>query len=105
MSNEYREMSEDELEEIRNSVEQALKSKKNSRRKEVMAQIRDLAASVDLVVDFSDSKRSSTRKGMKVPPKYRNPDNYDQVWAGRGVQPAWVRECLESGRTLEDIAI
>lgn len=41
----------------------------------------------------------------KVAPKYRNPSEPSQTWTGRGRRPRWVVEALESGKTLEDIAI
>jgi DNA-binding protein H-NS len=44
-------------------------------------------------------------KGRSVAPKYRNPADPAQTWAGRGVQPRWFREALASGRTAEDLLI
>ncbi len=29
--------------------------------------------------------------------KYRNPDNPDQAWSGRGQKPAWYRAKIEAG--------
>ena len=37
--------------------------------------------------------------------KYRNPDNAEQTWSGRGRRPAWINEALANGRTLPDLAI
>jgi DNA-binding protein H-NS len=36
-------------------------------------------------------------KGVKLPAKYRNPQNPTQTWTGRGVDPAWVATLRESG--------
>jgi DNA-binding protein H-NS len=41
----------------------------------------------------------------KVPPKYRNPKNPAETWAGRGKQPRWLRAQLRSGKKLEDFRI
>lgn len=41
----------------------------------------------------------------KVVPKYRNPRNRSETWAGRGKQPRWVVEQLRSGKRLEDFQI
>jgi DNA-binding protein H-NS len=41
----------------------------------------------------------------KVHPKYRNPQNAAETWAGRGKQPRWVRAQLRSGKKLEDLRI
>src|SRR6476646_10302170 len=40
-----------------------------------------------------------------VLPKFANPDEPNQVWAGRGKQPRWVKEKLASGLALEDLSI
>ncbi|MBI5263593.1 MAG: H-NS histone family protein [Bradyrhizobium sp.] len=41
----------------------------------------------------------------KVLPKYRNPKNREETWAGRGKQPRWLRAQLRSGKKLEDFRI
>jgi len=49
------------------------------------------------------SGRRSSRKGQKVPVKYR--DKEGNTWAGRGAQPVWLREKLKAGAKLEDFAV
>lgn len=50
------------------------------------------------------SKRSST-KGIKVEPKYRHPET-GETWAGRGVQPTWMRAYLKKrGNKIETLLI
>ena len=41
----------------------------------------------------------------RVLPKYRNPSNPLETWAGRGRQPRWVRAQLRSGKRLDDLRI
>lgn len=41
----------------------------------------------------------------KVAPKYRNPNNPQEVWTGRGVNPRWVTELLAQGMTKEQLLI
>ncbi|MGJ4941605.1 H-NS family nucleoid-associated regulatory protein [Bradyrhizobium sp. HKCCYLS1011] len=41
----------------------------------------------------------------KVLPKYRNPKNPAETWAGRGKQPRWLRAELRSGKKLDDFRI
>ncbi|GAA5070661.1 H-NS family nucleoid-associated regulatory protein [Lysobacter panacisoli] len=48
------------------------------------------------------------RKGgstAKVAPKYRNPANPSETWAGRGKQPRWLSAYTNAGRKLEDFLI
>ena len=51
--------------------------------------------------------RKSTKgyKLGKVAPKYRNPDNPAETWAGRGQQPKWLASRIAQGRKLEDFLI
>src|SRR5580704_1858123 len=47
------------------------------------------------------------RGGLRgsVAPKYRNPDNPAETWAGRGLKPRWLVAALKSGKKLEQFAI
>lgn len=38
-----------------------------------------------------------TMKGIKLPPKYRNPLDPSQTWTGRGVDPSWVAKLRQAG--------
>lgn len=41
----------------------------------------------------------------KVYPKFRNPKNRGETWAGRGKQQRWLAAQLRSGKKLEDFRI
>jgi DNA-binding protein H-NS len=49
--------------------------------------------------------KKSTQKGVKVEPKYRNPADPTQTWAGRGMAPKWLQAEITKGRKLEDFLI
>ncbi len=54
------------------------------------------------------SSARKTTKGYKlgkVAPKYRNPDNAAETWAGRGQQPKWLASRIAQGARLEDFLI
>ena len=44
-------------------------------------------------------------KGNKLPPRYRNPKNRKETWAGRGHRPRWLVAALKGGKKLEKFAI
>ena len=44
------------------------------------------------------------RRGT-VAPKYRNPENPSETWAGRGVKPRWMQALLARGKTMDDFKI
>ena len=48
---------------------------------------------------------SERRPYPAVLPKYRNPDQPSETWAGRGKQPRWLVEQLRSGRRIDDFRI
>lgn len=41
----------------------------------------------------------------KVAPKYRNPNDPDETWTGRGRKPKWVVAYQSGGGSLDDILI
>ena len=52
--------------------------------------------------------RKSSGKGRstgKVRPKYRNPADPSQTWAGRGQQPKWLAAETAKGRSLDEFLI
>jgi DNA-binding protein H-NS len=49
--------------------------------------------------------RRSKMKGRKVAPKYRNPKNRSETWAGRGAVPRWLAAEIKKGKKREDFAI
>jgi DNA-binding protein H-NS len=90
-------LSENELQNIIENAEKALKMKQDGKRKEVVAQIKELAASIGVSIDIHENDKRSLRKGVKVAPKYQNPQNPAQKWTGRGVAPKWFQSLLDSG--------
>jgi DNA-binding protein H-NS len=50
-------------------------------------------------------KSTKGRKLGKVAPKYRNPANPKETWAGRGKQPKWLALETAKGRKLDEFLI
>jgi DNA-binding protein H-NS len=49
--------------------------------------------------------RASSLKGRKVAPKYRNPKNRSETWAGRGAMPRWMAAEIKAGKKRDDFLI
>ena len=49
--------------------------------------------------------KSHPLKGRTVAPKYRDPANPDQTWAGRGQAPRWLVAYENQGRKRDDFLI
>jgi|SRR5262245_5499025 DNA-binding protein H-NS len=47
----------------------------------------------------------SSLKGQKVAPKYRNPKNRSETWAGRGAMPRWMAAEIKAGKKRDDFLI
>jgi DNA-binding protein H-NS len=48
---------------------------------------------------------SERRPYPPVFPKFRNPDEPSETWAGRGKQPRWLKKQLGSGKRIDDFRI
>jgi DNA-binding protein H-NS len=97
-----------ELQALIAEAEQKLTEKKKSMRKEVIAQIKELAASIGASVNIKFDEQASRKSGGpqgKVAPKYQNPANPDETWTGRGVAPKWMQELIDSGRSKDEFLI
>jgi DNA-binding protein H-NS len=56
--------------------------------------------------DAPKGKRGASKmKGRKVAPKYRNPKNRSETWAGRRATPRWMAAAVKAGKTKEDFLI
>ncbi|TZF91264.1 H-NS family nucleoid-associated regulatory protein [Cognatilysobacter lacus] len=51
------------------------------------------------------NRKPSKMAGSKVAPKYRNPENASETWAGRGKQPRWLQAHTDKGRALDEFLI
>lgn len=105
MSKHFEQMSESELQSMIEDASRALKDKQQGKRKDVIAQMKQLAASIGVGVEIIESSTVSQRKGRKVPVKFQNPDNLAEQWSGRGVRPKWLQNLLNQGRQLDEFEV
>jgi DNA-binding protein H-NS len=71
---------------------------------ELFGTARQVRAKAGVAAKQAPTKKSA-QKGVKVEPKYRNPANAEQTWAGRGMPPKWMSAELAKGKKLEDFLI
>ncbi|MQQ85430.1 H-NS histone family protein [Acinetobacter baumannii] len=60
--------------------------------------------SVEQLLEFGAQKRKKTTR-KSVEPRYRNKNNAEETWTGRGKQPRWLVAEIEKGAKLEDFLI
>jgi DNA-binding protein H-NS len=94
-------MSIDRLSKLREQVDSALNAKVIDERRAVQDQLSKL----DRLA--AGGRGKGVRGGLRgaVAPKYRNPDNPAETWAGRGLKPRWLAAALKTGKKLEDFSI
>lgn len=97
-------MSRAELVKLKEKVETALKAAEAR----ALRDARKAAEKVVAEFGFSFEQVAETRGGVKrskAAPRYRNPDNPEQTWTGRGRKPGWVHEALAKGADISDLEI
>ena len=106
MKSNFTDMSEVELSNMIENARKVLKDKQENKRKEVLSQIKELASSIGVNVDITETgTRASSSKGSSVHIKYRDPANSANKWTGRGMKPKWLKELLDQGRSIKDFEI
>ena len=98
----------EELNELVEKAKMEVAIKEQNRVQEIRSQMEKLASdlnmSVDEVMRFDvKKKKTGSKPASKV--KFRNPNNPEQTWTGRGKRPRWLQEALDKGAHLEDFAI
>ncbi|MDD4913705.1 MAG: H-NS histone family protein [Methylococcales bacterium] len=94
----------EELQRLIAEAQVQLEVKQHSMRKDVIAQIKELAASIGVTVDIQDSKKGNKRLST-VEAKYRNPDDHSKTWSGRGLAPKWMQLLLAAGHRKDEFLI
>jgi DNA-binding protein H-NS len=91
------------LQDLKAKVEAAISEKVSSRREELEAEMSKLEG----YTGGARRGRPTGRGGPRgaVAPKYRNPENPSETWAGRGLRPRWLVAAIKGGKKLEDFAI
>jgi DNA-binding protein H-NS len=95
-------MSIDKLSKLKDQVDAVLATKVAHDRRTLQAELGKLSR-----YGGGGMGAKGLRGGLRgsVAPKYRNPDNRAETWAGRGLKPRWLAAALKSGKKLEHFAI
>jgi DNA-binding protein H-NS len=91
------------LQDLKAKVDAAISEKVTARREELESELSKL-----------DGHSGGARRGRPVgrggprgavAPKYRNPENPSETWAGRGLKPRWLVAAIKGGKKAEDFLI
>ena len=93
-------MSIDELWTLHEDIGQLLNAKLEAERRQLDERLVRLGQKVPQKIE---ARRR--RPYPKVLPKFQNPAEPAQTWAGRGRQPRWISAMLETGKSIDDLRI
>jgi len=90
---------------LQEQIAVAIVQRRKSEREAVKAQIAALAAEKGMSLQEVLGTKGATGKGSKgtAAVKYRNPENPDETWSGRGRMAKWLAEKIKKrGVKIED---
>ncbi len=117
MKFDLKEMSRRELEKLRADIDKALEKLALAERKVALEAVRRAAKAHGFALEELTgekkptptkapvAKKKKADRRAKVAPKYRNPENPEQTWTGRGRAPKWVEAHIAAGGSKDDLAI
>jgi len=96
-------MSTSRLTDLRHRVEGALASKVIDQRRAIESELTKLSR----LQGSKTLRKSGSGFGLRGPvaPKYRNPQNPEETWAGRGLTPKWLTAAIKGGKSADDFLI
>ncbi len=115
MAIDVKSMSRKELEKLRDQVDKQLEKLANQDKKAALEAAEKAAKAHGFslgeltgstAAPKTRAKRGTAKSGKSVnPPKYRNPENPDQTWTGKGRRPEWIKAAQDKGVDIETMAI
>jgi DNA-binding protein H-NS len=102
-------LSKSELKALQRQVEQALSKSETRRKRDALAAVERAVREYGLTLEevfatasTSKSKRSFTPTEASEA-KFRNPENPQETWSGRGRRPGWFKAHLEAGKSEDEL--
>ena len=94
-----------ELRNLIKDIEREIKQREVETKKQVLIQMKELAGQIGMTVEEVLGARGNKVKKTRGKPKYRNPADSEQTWTGKGKRPTWLKDAIQSGKTLQDMEI
>lgn len=104
-------LSKSELKELERRVQEALVKADARRKKDALEAVEQAVKAFGLTLAEvlavgAESKRSKVSVAKSAGDvKFRNPENPEETWSGRGRRPAWFKAHLEAGRSEDDFRV
>lgn len=94
-----------DLRKLQEEIKQVLKEREHEERSKAREQILAIAQSAGIPLKDLLGGATRSSKGSTVAVRFRHPSNGSQQWTGRGRQPAWVKEWINAGKSLDDLRV
>ena len=96
-----------ELKALSARVDKAIERHDKKQKTKALAVVKAKAKELGFSLDELTGKMSEKKTDVKKPAKaaFRHPDDASKTWAGRGARPLWLKDALNSGKSLEDFKI
>lgn len=95
-----------ELEKLSEEISIAIEVRKNKDINDARIHVRELAASLGITLEELIAEPNKPAKAKKkATVKFRNTENENETWTGRGKQPKWLTGAIANGAKLEDFLI
>ncbi|WP_350656134.1 H-NS histone family protein [Psychrobacter sp. S1-30-MNA-CIBAN-0213] len=93
----------DELRAITENAQQLIAKKQHQRLYDAYMQFEKIAEESNSTIEEILKAGEKLEKKRSI--KYRNTDNHQETWTGRGRKPTWLVDALAAGSDLEDFAV
>lgn len=93
----------DELLAITENAQQLIVAKQHQRLYDAYEKFEEIAESCNTTIEEILKAGEQLEKKRSI--KYRNPNNSEETWTGRGRKPTWLVNALEQGKRLEDFSV
>jgi DNA-binding protein H-NS len=109
----WEQMSTEEIQELIADAQAVLHQREEEERQKVIEKMKELAASVGVSFRLTSGKGKKAKRQPSektppkatLPPKYRNPENPEEIWTGRGRKPPFIRLAEERGEDIEKFRV
>lgn len=93
----------DELRAITENAQQLIAKKQHQRLYDAYMQFEKIAEESNSTIEEILKAGEKLEKKRSI--KYRNSENEQETWTGRGRKPTWLIDALAAGKDLEDFAV
>ncbi|MCY4459703.1 MAG: H-NS histone family protein [Albidovulum sp.] len=97
----------EQLKSLQQDLARQIESYETRKRSEAAKKTAEFAAQFGYSLEelLETTKSRTSKSPMTVKPKYRNPEDPNVTWSGRGRMPVWMVKKLEEGANAEDFLI